>query len=305
MKAENVQTLDKSLDAFFKLPPEDCVDDSNPYLYGQLGLAALQTSYLDYQTILNELEPHETLVDLGAGYGRGTFLAHAQNRKCISIELSSQRYEIARSRGVELGIDPRLFICADLSSHPLPMAEAYYLYFPNNSVLLEILSKLYLLNPRRAIRLFVTESHGDLLPTIEMFKGVFKLVKTFPTSLPRHHSQIHCFQVINQQPLTNIVEKILCPKIRSGLIKYSYFHPGLKHDVSWYIRIDKIALGFGHFIYEPTNRWLEMDQVSYCYDPAIISSLENSEPSTRLLEFRGKFYWEDKNAQLFRCHFGP
>ncbi len=168
------------------------IDDD---LYPGLDDSALLTSYLDYFQIHEDLPQNATLVDLGAGYCRGTLLFDALgSKRCISVEIAENRVERAKQ------LSPNDIILADMtsSSFIIPKESYYFIYLPVSKVLYSLFKKI--IKQKIEATFYVIESHGDLIDFFFMHNTLFTPVgKPFKTSTPRHRSWVHKFK-------SNIVE---------------------------------------------------------------------------------------------------
>lgn len=196
---DQVLFFDQKLDEFFYgdlKSSEAKIQEEQADAYAGLEVAALQTSYLDYFKILSDLKEEEVLTDLGAGYGRGTILSeYLELALCKSVEYVSERScALKMALSVHGVAEESLAIEADLLRDKVPDTKAYYLYMPKNKTLDRIMQVLCEYAQIDARYLYVTESHGDCLGYLALFPNI-KLVKTFATSLPRHHDKIHKFEI--------------------------------------------------------------------------------------------------------------
>ena len=131
----SVVEFDRKFDHYFEMDYSKAesnlitIDDD---LYPGLDDSALLTSYLDYFQIHEDLPLNETLVDLGAGYCRGSLLFDALGKnRCISIEVAANRVVGAQK------IVPEDIIIADMISpdFDIPDSNFYFIYLPVSKVL--------------------------------------------------------------------------------------------------------------------------------------------------------------------------
>lgn len=174
------------LDEYFKIyPNEKHVNDQQEEVYAGLDMRALSTSYLDYYQILNNLAQNKLLVDLGAGYCRGTFLALAINRQCISVEIDEYRISFAKK------VHSDHVIKLDLKTNPIPRGDGYFLYLPWGSITNSILRSIYERN--ETCLLYIIESHGDFIQNLNLYKE-FNLEDTLCASSKRHDDKIYIYR---------------------------------------------------------------------------------------------------------------
>ncbi len=123
-----------------------------------LPIQALQTPYSELRLILNELDlnPGQTIVDLGAGYGRLAFVVgrHAKDIRFVGYELVRERVLEARARLHPFEFHNVEMIEADLASPDfVPVeADAYFLYdYGTRSAIEKTLRDLRAVSMRRPI----------------------------------------------------------------------------------------------------------------------------------------------------------
>lgn len=114
-----------------------------------LNPAQLQTPYAEFFELLEELklEENETLVDLGAGYGRlGQIMNHNwPSSKFIGFEMASERVEIGNESFKKLDAYNAILEQANIAADDfeLPVADYYFIYeFGSVSDMKKLLSKL-------------------------------------------------------------------------------------------------------------------------------------------------------------------
>lgn len=189
----SVANFDRKFDQFFGidyLEGEKGVKREDDFIYPGLADTALLTSYLDYFQIYEDIPIGATLVDLGAGYCRGSLLFQKLGEKrCVSVECEKSRAEAA------LSLNPADIIVGDLlnSNFKLPEAGYYFIYLPQGKVLYETIKKI--IEQRIEATFYIIESHGDLVDYFNMQINIFSLLeKPFKTSLPRHKPFIYKFK---------------------------------------------------------------------------------------------------------------
>jgi hypothetical protein len=168
---------------------------------------------------MSRIPKGEVLVDLGAGYCRGTLLSSVFTNfcKCISYEFVEER---ARRASEFLKTD-NVIIIADLNKEKLREEYAYYLYFPRGNVLNEIIKKLYALAQRQKVTLYVCESHGDVLEYLDALM-LLERQEEFPAALPRHYDNIVAYKFLGELSREE--------NWRSFLSQWLLFH-GTRRDV--------------------------------------------------------------------------
>ena len=193
-----VLNFDEELDLYFKInikKVEKKVTGHEDSIYPGLDPRALLTSYIDYYQILSDIPVGEELVDLGAGYCRGTLLSEfLKLQKCKSIEIVENRVRVAKKCLTEMGGDLDQIIQGDLENMAIPKAYGYFLYFPKGDSLYRLLRDLFEKSKMQICYLYVCESHGDVIDYIEMFSSI-KKIKEFKVSQPRHRDFIVKYEV--------------------------------------------------------------------------------------------------------------
>jgi tRNA A58 N-methylase Trm61 len=113
-----------------------------------LDFQILQCSYHDLKTLFEtiKLKPHQTVVDLGAGYGRIGIFMHwfYRHSPFIGIELVKERVDEANRIYKKLGTQNKTMLVDDLSTiEELPEGEIYFIYdFGSEAHLKRILNML-------------------------------------------------------------------------------------------------------------------------------------------------------------------
>jgi len=241
--------FDQELDHFF-LPNiknyEKCISNDDPNAYGGLDTRALLTSYLDYYQVLNDLPVGECLIDLGAGYSRGTFISEFLGlSKCLSLEFVSERVNFSIDALAQHGGDTDLIQKRDLENEDIEKAYAYYLYFPKGDGLDEILKKLFFHAQTSPLYIYACESHGDLLIYLDSFKHL-TLIREFRNSLPRHGQGIKKYRVgqgdIKISWKQDLSSWFLFNKKSQMFVVIDYYHPILKKPVEWLLDLGHLEL---------------------------------------------------------------
>lgn len=182
-----------SLLGFDPTEPEKNIHDDNPDLYAGLPEEALSTPFEDYYRILRDLGPGDTLVDLGAGYGKGSLLCEAIgfDRACLSLELSSERVGYSKKIADIHGLNAQCFQRFDLRQQPLPPANAYFVYLPLGELVIRPIEAL--LKSKSSCVFYVAESHGDLIDFFLALPEWFELEKMMESRALRHRPGIYKF----------------------------------------------------------------------------------------------------------------
>ncbi|MEX0798774.1 MAG: PSP1 domain-containing protein [Bacteriovoracaceae bacterium] len=147
---------------------------------------------------MEDLNDGETLVDLGAGYAKGSLLCQALGFKktCVSLELSRQRIQHSKNIAREKGLDPGLIRPFDLRNGQIPLAQAYFVYLPLGELIFKPLESL--LDRKHPCVFYVVESHGDVIDFFESLSW-FKLEKVLTSASPRHKMGVYKFRFSPQK----------------------------------------------------------------------------------------------------------
>ena len=114
--SREVIKADRKWDAFFLLDTDTKIEEASEDLYPDIQAEALLTSYQDYYKILTDIPKGESLCDLGAGFGRGSFLAqHLNLPDCYSVELSTSRFKASLRACEKMGYQEKYFINKSVS----------------------------------------------------------------------------------------------------------------------------------------------------------------------------------------------
>ena len=143
------------------------VEDSPGHYFGT-SPEALYTDREDYLNIFKALPPSKLWVELGSGVGLGPLLFALEHpmAKAIGLEFDRSRHDAAVKMKYEMSLANLEFQHADLMTCSIPLGDVYFLYFPTGPVLDRILCELG--SRSHDFFLVVIESHGDLLPRLEM-----------------------------------------------------------------------------------------------------------------------------------------
>jgi SAM-dependent methyltransferase len=95
----------------------------------------------------------DLFVDLGAGVGRPTLLAHlVSGVRAVGVELQPHLVEHARSAATRLGLDEVRFNVADAAAGDIPEGSVYFIYASfNGAALARVLGALEQIAARRPI----------------------------------------------------------------------------------------------------------------------------------------------------------
>lgn len=241
--------FDKKLDHFFFSnisQIENQISHSDDAAYAGLNEVALLTSYLDYYQILQSLPVGGSIVDLGAGYCRGTLLSeYIGLNKCISIEYVPERVKHAQDSLKRISNNNKLIKLRDLSREKIPEAHAYYLYFPKGEVLDQILINLFSQINQYGKDLYVCESHGDLIEYLKIFSNLI-VVDEFKSSLPRHWPNIVKFRVNKVNKNISREENLglwwLFNRAKDYSFVIDFYHNTLEKKIDWIVRFKDVEL---------------------------------------------------------------
>jgi hypothetical protein len=201
------------------LKNESLIETNAEEIYKDLQSEALLTNYFDYYQILEDMKPG-TLVDLGAGYCKGTLLSEylGLSSRCISIEVERVRVQAARS--LLDGHDD--LIHGDLldGEYILPRADAYFMYLPTGVILNSIIKKV--INQKIEAIFYIIESHGDFIDTISFYPEIFEeLPSSLKVSQQRHDKKIYKFKSKKINEINIRKEDLALENINLWLILYS------------------------------------------------------------------------------------
>lgn len=170
---------------------ETLIQSTENALYRGLPDEALSTPFKDYHSILCDLDQGDILIDLGAGYCKGSLLAETlgMGRKCVSLELSPERAGAGSACLGSLGLESDTIRVFDLLRDPLPLERAYYVYLPLGGLIFRPIEAL--LKAGRSCWFYVSESHGDVLDFFDHLSGWFRPAGHLPGEAQRHKPGIH------------------------------------------------------------------------------------------------------------------
>ena len=182
-----VTALDAQLDSYFDIDSDESkVLSQSSDVYAGLRMEALSTSYLDYYKILKDLGVQNSLLDIGSGYCRGTFLANELGFKCHSIELDKHRASFAKKRY------PNQVFIQNILEKEIFISDAYFLYIPWSSLSNEVLRFIYEKNIECI--LYIIESHGDFINNMNLYKNFHLVEHSLTTSSKRHLNKIYKYK---------------------------------------------------------------------------------------------------------------
>lgn len=186
--------------------------------YKDLAYEALYTSFEDLKHIFSNHHLSGTFCDLGCGTGQAAIFYGTmfKDRKAIGIEFQESRIKFGIEYVNSHGLTNVVLLHDDLFTRSLPDADFYLLYFPTGKVLDRILDELYL--SKRAFHLVVIESHGNLIPRIQL-ENWLQLIDEIKLESTRHYDKAQVFRRLNVERSANL-----------PLLHYSYRPYVLKID---------------------------------------------------------------------------
>lgn len=157
--------------------------------YKGLSKEALSTHPDDLINIFSSPLITGTFVDLGCGTAESvlTYAHLYPERKAIGVEFEEARLLAAKNflpENAEL-------IHGDLLTCQIPIGDTYFLYFPTGPVLDRVLTELY--ESKRNFLLVVIESHGDLIPRLQLENWLHE-VSEIPLQSQRHYHSAKIFK---------------------------------------------------------------------------------------------------------------
>lgn len=203
--------FDEELDRYFRIDKNFSLDDKE-FNYSDTPIQALSTSYIDYFQIFEELKG-ESLLDIGAGFCRGTHLGLELGVKCISIEYEKDRI------GKILKNYPELVYHKNLMNKNFiyPQAKAAFIYLPWGELSNYVLRAL--IEQRPVDYIYVIESHGDFIENMKLYDQYFqKQDCPLLVSTPRHNQSIAKYKIKNN--LKNVSKKSYKRDLCSWYLKY-------------------------------------------------------------------------------------
>ncbi len=313
---ERTSALDNDLDDFFQLDiknTENIIKNLDESAYVGLDPRALLTSYVDYYQILKSIEINETLVDLGAGYSRGSIISQfLKLGSCISLEYVKQRVLSAQNSLELINGDISSIRCVDLREASIPDEKYYFLYFPKGPVLYKILMSLFELAKTSPRYLFVCESHGDVMEYLDMFSNIEK-VAAMDVSQPRHKNEIVKYKITPLPKELNykeyLAEFLLChSKENLFLVIDCSFH-NFDGPIKWYVPIGEVELiihNAKQCLYYKDSRIIELDgeeSLSKIISDEKISEYYKSQKSfKKLFSHVNSFYIESNNSEIMKVN---
>lgn len=182
-----VSQLDRQIDAYFDITSkEEFIESKEEGLYAGIEMEALSTSYIDYYQVLMDINEGETLIDVGAGYCRGSFLGSVINRKCVSIEIDKNRSMLAKERFSDSVLQ------IDIMKRALPNGNIYFLYLPWGYLTNKILKTIYERNSKCI--LYIIESHGDFIENLSIYEEFHLLECNLNVSSKRYKDKIYKYE---------------------------------------------------------------------------------------------------------------
>ncbi len=165
----------------------------NPEFTQGLLEPALYTSYEDLQRIFRHPKVQGAWCDLGCGVGKSV-LMYADTfpeRQAIGVEVVKSRLNTAEKLKERNDLKNAIFYFRDLLTCEIPVADAYFLYFPTGHILDRVLSELY--HSKDDFHLVAIESHGDLFERLKLEEWLH-LVDEIPLVSERHHPMARLFE---------------------------------------------------------------------------------------------------------------
>ncbi|MDD0853523.1 hypothetical protein HBN50_10460 [Halobacteriovorax sp. GB3] len=168
------------------------------YISEQLNTLALNTSFFEWKTILDQIEPRETLCDLGSGYSKGTLLSNLLDQWTVhSLELVERRVEVATKALKKATHDTSRIRGSikrsDLLKDSFPICDNYFLYLPCGELLEHLLDGLEKLSQTNNLQIIAIESHGDLINTLKRCSWL-ELDRSIKMKMPRHDQMLYFFK---------------------------------------------------------------------------------------------------------------
>lgn len=157
-----------------------------PESYRNLSEEALYTSQEDFKHIFSHPLVTGTFADLGCGTGMGSLLYAKMFPERVSLGVDIEEARLLQGKKIQenIGIQNAFLSLSNLLTDDIPVADTYFLYFPTGHILDKILTGLYSL--KRKFTLIAIESHGDLLPRLEL-ETWLSLKAEIPLSSQRHY----------------------------------------------------------------------------------------------------------------------
>lgn len=178
---------------------EEKVSD-RPGSYRNLNSKALYTSQDDFRNIFSHPLVQGTFVDLGCGTGHGCLMYSQMfsDRQAIGLDCEEARINEGLLLKESLNLTNVDLLVMDLEKDKIPAGDTDFLYFPTGHVLDRVLSELYSL--KKKFTLIAIESHGDLLPRLEL-ENWLELKDEIPLFAERHYPKARVYRSSNAQRL--------------------------------------------------------------------------------------------------------
>jgi hypothetical protein len=206
-----VKSFDNELDKTFGISyiEESAITDISEQAYKDIEKQALLTSYLDYHQVFQDIGQGQSIIDLGAGYCRGAFLANSFD---YDINYIGIEYQQGRAKQAKQIFDKDILV-EDILKFKVPYCENYFIYLPWNEVFFKF---IYDLNSYAKETIFyIIESHGDFIESLDFYKDMFiREVDDLKTSIPRHDNTIYKYRFKPINP-NKFLEKMYLPFLYS------------------------------------------------------------------------------------------
>lgn len=243
---KEVRELNQRIDSFFNIHYNDSLSTLDESLYPQIESDALLTSYLDYFQILKDLDNDSFLMDVGAGYCRGSLISLFLGLpRCISVEVVAERTKWASDWIHKQKNSDGLIRNQDLRVSKLEYAPAYYFYFPRGKLFDELLKQIFnYVEQGKTVTLYVCESHGDMLPYLDTFQRLEEIT-SFRTHLPRHSPDIVKFKVNNRKGKIGWKDCLSEYLLRSDKSEYffiNYYSQLKKENFEWLVPLSDVDI---------------------------------------------------------------
>lgn len=175
---------------------EDKIVDStfDPYYLAGSNYHALNTAIVDILRILAPLPNFSTIADIGSAHSLMSICSNLldYNFEVISIEPIQERFTSALNINEVLG-GKHTFVTThfeDISNET--RFDYAFLYLPSGNVIEKILQKLHdLSTPPKSI--LVIESHGDLIPRLDLHPSLTNKKVHCLLKFPRHDSNCYIY----------------------------------------------------------------------------------------------------------------
>ena len=244
---KEVRVLNQRIDTFFDIHYDNSLNTLDESLYPMIESDALLTSYLDYYQILKDLDQNAFLMDVGAGYCRGSLISSLLHLpRCISVEMVAERTKWADNwihKNQENS--ERLIKNQDLRESKLEYAPAYYFYFPRGKLFDELLKQIFnYVDQGKTVYLYICESHGDMLPYLESFQRVEE-VDRFKSHLPRHSPDIVKYKINKLQDSLDwryCLSEYILNANKSEFLFIHYYSQLKRENFEWLVPLRDIDL---------------------------------------------------------------